>query len=62
MNTFYLQKEAEFKVRLRTLNDKKKIFLGSERRLSARSASLIKKLTEAFQQFRQDLNKLQVNN
>ncbi|CAI2166042.1 19028_t:CDS:2 [Funneliformis geosporum] len=58
VNTFYLQKENEFKVRLRSLNDKKKILLGSEKRLSARSASLVT-LTEAFQQFQQDLNKLQ---
>jgi CDK inhibitor PHO81 len=58
VNTFYLQKEAEFKVRLRTLNDKKKILLGNDRRL-ARSSSLIT-LTEAFQKFQQDLSKLQV--
>ncbi|RIA87384.1 hypothetical protein C1645_777448 [Glomus cerebriforme] len=58
VNTFYLRKEAEFKVRLRSLNDKKKILLGSERRLSAHSSSLVT-LTEAFQKFQQDLSKLQ---
>ncbi|GBB88938.1 hypothetical protein RclHR1_15560002 [Rhizophagus clarus] len=57
VNTFYLQKEAEFKVRLRTLVDKKKVLFSSERRL-ARSASLVT-LTEAFQKFQQDLSKLQ---
>ncbi|CAG8503704.1 1107_t:CDS:2 [Acaulospora colombiana] len=58
VNAFYLQKEDEFKVRLRTLNDKKRILLGNERRPSAVSTSLIT-LKEAFQKFQQDLNKLQ---
>ncbi|CAG8554771.1 11064_t:CDS:10 [Acaulospora morrowiae] len=58
VNAFYLQKEKEFKVRLRTLNDKKRILLGNERKISSASASLIT-LTEAFQKFQQDLNKLQ---
>ncbi|RHZ82191.1 hypothetical protein Glove_112g42 [Diversispora epigaea] len=58
VNTFYLQKEQEFKVRLRTLIDKKRILLGRGRKLSANSASLVT-LTEAFQKFQQDLNKLQ---
>ncbi|CAG8533496.1 12469_t:CDS:2 [Ambispora leptoticha] len=58
VNSFYLQKEAEFRVRLRTLIDKKKILLARKRRLSAGSASLTA-LKEGFQQFQQDLNKLQ---
>ncbi|CAG8568265.1 9275_t:CDS:2 [Ambispora gerdemannii] len=57
VNSFYLQKEAESRVRLRTLIDKKKILLARKRRLSAGSASLVA-LKEGFQQFQQDLNKL----
>ncbi|CAG8601874.1 21079_t:CDS:2 [Gigaspora margarita] len=58
VNSFYLQKEKEFNVRLRTLHDKKRILLGGEKKLSSNSTSLFT-LTEAFQQFQQDLNKLQ---
>ncbi|CAG8534348.1 4022_t:CDS:2, partial [Cetraspora pellucida] len=58
INSFYVQKEKEFNVRLRTLLDKKRILLGGERKLSSNSTSLLT-LTEAFQQFQQDLNKLQ---
>ncbi|CAJ0839934.1 7032_t:CDS:2 [Entrophospora sp. SA101] len=57
VNTFYLQKENEFKVRLRTLNDKKRILLNKEKRSFVSSSSIFI-LTEAYQQFRQDLNKL----
>ena len=59
VNTFYLRKENDFKVRLRTLIDKKKFLLTREKRLSAGSAS-IKALKEAFLTFQLDLNKLQV--
>ncbi|SPO03879.1 related to Nuc-2 protein [Cephalotrichum gorgonifer] len=58
VNAFYLQKEAELKVRLKTLLDKKKSLqsrpIGSSRR-SAKFAAL----EEGFQQFASDLNKLQ---
>ncbi|CAG8537801.1 10627_t:CDS:2 [Paraglomus brasilianum] len=58
VNTFYLRKENDFKVRLRTLIDKKKFLLTREKRLSAGSAS-ITALKEAFLTFQLDLNKLQ---
>ncbi|CAG8459568.1 27087_t:CDS:2 [Dentiscutata erythropus] len=60
VNSFYVQKEKEFNVRLRTLLDKKRILLGGEKKLSSNSTSLFT-LTEALQQFQQDLNKLQIN-
>ncbi|KAG9303986.1 hypothetical protein G9A89_005896 [Geosiphon pyriformis] len=58
VNSFYLQKEAEFKVRLRTLIDKKKILLAREKKLSGGSTSIVA-LKEGFKQFQQDLSKLQ---
>ncbi|KAH8687818.1 ankyrin repeat protein nuc-2 [Tricladium varicosporioides] len=58
VNAFYLQKEAELKIRLKTLLDKKKVLQsrgGSTSRLSAKFTTL----EEGFQQFGNDLNKLQ---
>lgn len=57
MNAFYLQKEAELKIRLKTLLDKKKV-LQSREGVSRRSAKFTT-LEEGFQQFATDLNKLQ---
>ncbi|ORY64400.1 ankyrin repeat protein nuc-2 [Pseudomassariella vexata] len=57
VNAFYLQKEAELKVRLKTLLDKKRV-LQSRRGVSRRSAKFAT-LQEGFQQFANDLNKLQ---
>ncbi|KAI5809003.1 ankyrin repeat protein nuc-2 [Peziza echinospora] len=58
VNAFYLQKEAEIKLRLRTLLDKKKIMQsrsGANNKISAAYVTL----QEGFQQFQVDLNKLQ---
>ncbi|KAK4189980.1 hypothetical protein QBC35DRAFT_117541 [Podospora australis] len=57
VNAFYLQKEAELKIRLKTLLDKKKV-LQSRHGISRRSAKFTT-LQEGFQQFANDLNKLQ---
>ncbi|RSL67832.1 Ankyrin repeat protein nuc-2 [Fusarium sp. AF-6] len=57
VNAFYLQKEAELKIRLKTLLDKKKV-LQSRQGVSRRSAKFTT-LEEGFQQFATDLNKLQ---
>ncbi|KAK4228481.1 hypothetical protein QBC38DRAFT_508935 [Podospora fimiseda] len=57
VNAFYLQKEAELKIRLKTLLDKKKV-LQSRHGVSRRSAKFTT-LQEGFQQFANDLNKLQ---
>ncbi|KAI0518210.1 hypothetical protein F5B22DRAFT_76731 [Xylaria bambusicola] len=57
VNVFYLQKEAELKIRLKTLIDKKKV-LKSRQGVSRRSAKFTT-LEEGFQQFANDLNKLQ---
>ncbi|KAF7552974.1 hypothetical protein G7046_g7242 [Stylonectria norvegica] len=57
VNVFYLQKEAELKIRLKTLLDKKKV-LQTRHGLSRRSAKFTT-LEEGFQQFATDLNKLQ---
>ncbi|KAJ3085363.1 phosphate system positive regulatory protein pho81 [Quaeritorhiza haematococci] len=56
VNSFYLQKEAEFKVRLRSLVDKKRILQG--RKGHHIRTSLIS-LKDAFVQFQDDLTKLQ---
>ncbi|KAG2178749.1 hypothetical protein INT43_001595, partial [Umbelopsis isabellina] len=58
INNFYLQKENELKVRLRSLVDKKRILQSNGRRLTHESTSL-NSLKEAFHQFEQDLNKIQ---
>ncbi|ETI22407.1 hypothetical protein G647_06482 [Cladophialophora carrionii CBS 160.54] len=58
VNGFYLQKEEEFSLRLKTLQDKKRVIqarLAASSRLSASFATLV----EGFQQFDNDLNKLQ---
>ncbi|XXG97150.1 ubiquitin-binding protein cue5 [Hypoxylon texense] len=57
VNAFYLQKEAELKIRLKTLLDKKRV-LQSRQGISRRSAKFAT-LEEGFQQFANDLNKLQ---
>ncbi|CAK7203365.1 phosphate system positive regulatory protein pho81 [Sporothrix eucalyptigena] len=58
VNAFYLQKEAELKVRLKTLLDKKKVLRARGNGISRRSAKFTT-LQEGFQQFANDLNKLQ---
>ena len=58
VNVFYLQKEAEFSLRLKTLLDKKRVIqarIDANARVSATFATLV----EGFQQFDNDLNKLQ---
>ncbi|KAF9917759.1 phosphate system positive regulatory protein pho81 [Linnemannia zychae] len=57
VNTFYLQKESELKVRLRSLIDKEKVILSRQGRPG--TSSSINSLKEAFRQFEQDLSKLQ---
>lgn len=57
VNVFYLQKEAELKIRLKTLLDKKKL-LQTRNGISRRSSKFTT-LEEGFQQFATDLNKLQ---
>ncbi|PHH86598.1 hypothetical protein CDD83_9999 [Cordyceps sp. RAO-2017] len=57
VNAFYLQKEAELKIRLKTLLDKKKV-LQTRQGISRRSSKFTT-LEEGFQQFATDLNKLQ---
>ncbi|KAJ3124793.1 phosphate system positive regulatory protein pho81 [Physocladia obscura] len=56
VNAFYLQKELEFKVRLRSLVDKKKVLRG---RKSSQNMTAFINLKEAFSAFQQDLAKLQ---
>ncbi|KAK5660771.1 hypothetical protein OQA88_12137 [Cercophora sp. LCS_1] len=58
VNAFYLQKEAELKIRLKTLLDKKKVLRSRSHGISRRSAKFTT-LQEGFQQFANDLNKLQ---
>ncbi|KAK3314966.1 SPX domain-containing protein [Apodospora peruviana] len=58
VNAFYLQKEAELKIRLKTLLDKKKVLRARNHGVSRRSAKFTT-LQEGFQQFANDLNKLQ---
>ncbi|KAI1343968.1 SPX domain-containing protein [Xylariaceae sp. FL0016] len=57
VNAFYLQKEAELKIRLKTLLDKKKVL--KNRRGASRRSAKFTTLEEGFQQFANDLNKLQ---
>ncbi|KAG0254778.1 phosphate system positive regulatory protein pho81 [Actinomortierella ambigua] len=57
VNSFYLQKETELKVRLRSLIDKEKVLMSRQGRPG--SSSSINSLKEAYRQFEQDLNKLQ---
>lgn len=58
VNTFYLQKEAEFSLRLKTLLDKKRI-IQSRGSANSRASASFATLVEGFQQFDNDLNKLQ---
>ncbi|KAG9248561.1 hypothetical protein BJ878DRAFT_2956 [Calycina marina] len=58
VNAFYLQKEAELKIRLKTLLDKKRVLQSRNQNTSRRSAKFTT-LEEGFQQFGNDLNKLQ---
>ncbi|KAI7905699.1 uncharacterized protein BX663DRAFT_500605 [Cokeromyces recurvatus] len=58
INSFYLQKENELKVRLRTLIDKKKVLQSDTRRLK-HASTLYKAIQEAFIQFEQELTKIQ---
>ncbi|MCJ1475334.1 phosphate system positive regulatory protein pho81 [Lambiella insularis] len=58
VNAFYLQKEAELKLRLKTLLDKKRVMQSKSATASKVSASFVT-LEEGFQQFGNDLNKLQ---
>ncbi|RCH91303.1 phosphate system positive regulatory protein pho81, partial [Rhizopus azygosporus] len=58
INSFYLQKENELKVRLRTLIDKKKVLQSDTRRLK-HASTLFKAIQEAFIQFEQELTKIQ---
>ncbi|RDW82087.1 SPX-domain-containing protein [Coleophoma cylindrospora] len=58
VNAFYLQKEAELRIRLKTLLDKKKVLQSRNQNTSRRSAKFTT-LEEGFQQFGNDLNKLQ---
>ncbi|GAA5815097.1 hypothetical protein MFLAVUS_008603 [Mucor flavus] len=58
INTFYLQKENDAQVRLKTLQDKKKLLQLDPNRLKHSSAQL-DALNEAFTQYERDLNKLQ---
>ncbi|OAD01793.1 hypothetical protein MUCCIDRAFT_144012, partial [Mucor lusitanicus CBS 277.49] len=58
INSFYLQKENELKVRLRTLIDKKKVLQSDTRRLK-HASTLFKAIQEAFVQFEQELTKIQ---
>ncbi|KAG9801549.1 hypothetical protein KCU77_g24127, partial [Aureobasidium melanogenum] len=58
VNTFYLQKEAELKLRLKTLADRKKSL--QARGLSASKLSTVfVTLDEGFRLFNSDLDKLQ---
>ncbi|KAJ3108421.1 phosphate system positive regulatory protein pho81 [Phlyctochytrium planicorne] len=56
INAFYLQKEAEFKVRLRSLIDKRRMILS---KTNSRSQSSLHQLKEALSLFQHDLTKLQ---
>ncbi|KAJ5134058.1 hypothetical protein N7526_005423 [Penicillium atrosanguineum] len=58
VNTFYLQKESEFSLRLKTLVDKKRVVQSRTTSNSKTPANFVS-LFEGFQQFDGDLNKLQ---
>ncbi|KAG0146451.1 hypothetical protein CROQUDRAFT_44265, partial [Cronartium quercuum f. sp. fusiforme G11] len=59
INAFYLQKEADLKVRLRTLIDKRKIVQLSRTRKMTKNNSSFTTLYEGFRHFEKDLRKLQ---
>ncbi|SZF03979.1 unnamed protein product [Blumeria hordei] len=58
VNAIYVQKEAELKIRLKTLLDKKRL-LRSRGQAILRRSTKFTTLEEGFQQFGNDLNKLQ---
>ncbi|MBE7179916.1 MAG: hypothetical protein INR71_01705, partial [Terriglobus roseus] len=58
VNTFYLQKEAELKLRLTSLLEKKRA-MQSRRTESSKTSSRYIALEEGFRQFSGDLSKLQ---
>ncbi|KAL2863046.1 putative cyclin dependent kinase inhibitor Pho81 [Aspergillus lucknowensis] len=58
VNAFYLQKEAEFSQRLKTLVDKKRV-VQSRTVTNSKAPTNLVTLLEGFQQFDGDLNKLQ---
>ncbi|KAL9593421.1 MAG: hypothetical protein Q9219_007561 [cf. Caloplaca sp. 3 TL-2023] len=58
VNAFYLQKEAELKLRLKTLLDKKRV-LQARNTIAPKISATFITLEEGFQQFGTDLNKLQ---
>ncbi|KAL9095670.1 MAG: hypothetical protein Q9165_002102 [Trypethelium subeluteriae] len=59
VNKFYLQKEAELTLRLKTLFDKKQTLQSRNAAPSSRTSSIYVTLEEGFRQFSSDLNKLQ---
>ncbi|KAL1953488.1 hypothetical protein VTO42DRAFT_2767 [Malbranchea cinnamomea] len=59
VNVFYLQKEAEFSLRLKTLLDKQRVIQSRTNVASAKAPAKFVTLFEGFQQFDGDLNKLQ---
>lgn len=59
VNTFYLQKEAELRLRLTTLLDKKRVMQQHPQSVSKTSSRYIA-LEEGLKQFSTDLNKLEV--
>ncbi|KAI9701309.1 MAG: phosphate system positive regulatory protein pho81 [Bogoriella megaspora] len=59
VNKFYLQKEAELALRLKTLLDKKQALQSRSSSSTSRVSSLYVTLDEGFRQFSSDLNKLQ---
>ncbi|KAJ9657556.1 phosphate system positive regulatory protein pho81 [Neophaeococcomyces mojaviensis] len=58
VNVFYLQKEAEFSLRLKTLLDKKRV-IQARFSVNSRISTSFATLVEGLQQFDNDLNKLQ---
>ncbi|KAJ5144107.1 Glycerophosphoryl diester phosphodiesterase [Penicillium bovifimosum] len=58
VNTFYLQKESEFSLRLKSLVDKKRV-TQSRNTSNSKAPSNFMAMFEGFQQFDGDLNKLQ---
>ncbi|KHJ30292.1 putative ankyrin repeat protein nuc-2 [Erysiphe necator] len=58
VNALYVQKEAELQIRLKTLLEKKKV-LKSKNHITSRRFAKFTTLEEGFQQFVNDLNKLQ---
>jgi CDK inhibitor PHO81 len=59
VNTFYLQKEAELRLRLTTLLDKKRVMQQHPQSVSKTSSRYVA-LEEGLKQFSMDLNKLEV--